>query len=104
MTRRQKTRCRFIEVCSRDVESTPFVQQPCSNPSRSPEMLGKASTRKSAYLQGFCKLQKPLAKYRAAFARRRSGVRSPSLALSILHQLQGKGRRTEGTGRNTWSS
>ena len=32
MTRRQKTRRRFIEVCSRDVESTPFVQQPCSSP------------------------------------------------------------------------
>jgi hypothetical protein len=31
MARRQRTRCRFIKVCSREIESTPFVQQPCSN-------------------------------------------------------------------------
>jgi hypothetical protein len=35
------------------------VQQLCRNPSRAPEMLGKAITQKSAHLQEFCKLQKP---------------------------------------------
>ena len=81
MTRRQKTRCRFIEVCSRDVESTPFVQQPPSNLSESPEIPGKALTQKYGNLQGFCKLVNALAKYCAAFARRRSGVRIPSAPL-----------------------
>jgi hypothetical protein len=38
------------------------VQQPCSNPSESPEMLGKVMTRDSAHLQEFCILQKPRAK------------------------------------------
>jgi hypothetical protein len=31
MTRRQRTPSRFIKVCSREIESTPLVQQPCSN-------------------------------------------------------------------------
>ena len=34
------------------------VQQPCSNPSKSPETLRKASMSKYDYLQRFCKLQK----------------------------------------------
>ena len=34
MTRRQRTRSRYIEVCSREIESTLFVQQPCSNPNK----------------------------------------------------------------------
>ena len=32
------------------------VQQPCSNQSKSPKMLGKVSTRKHDNLQAFCKL------------------------------------------------
>jgi hypothetical protein len=32
------------------------VQQPCSNPSKSPERLGKAPTKKCGGLQQFCKL------------------------------------------------
>jgi hypothetical protein len=31
------------------------VQQPCSNPSESPESSGKALHRQSANLQAFCK-------------------------------------------------
>ena len=53
----------------------------CSNPSKCSDMLGKASKRKYSCLQVFCKLQKALAKCRAAFARRRSGVRIPSAPL-----------------------
>ena len=37
------------------------VQQPCSNPSKSPETLRKAPMSKYDYLQRFCKRQKPLA-------------------------------------------
>jgi hypothetical protein len=33
-----------------------LVQQPCSNPSKSPEMLGNASMHKYGNLQEFCKL------------------------------------------------
>src|SRR5215212_6277513 len=58
-----------------------LVQEPCSNPSEHPEILRKPPQRKSASLQGFCKLWKLLANYRAAFARRRSGVRIPSAPL-----------------------
>ena len=50
------------------------VQQPCSNPSKSSEMLGKVSTQKDGYLREFCNLLKPLAKYRTAFTRQRSLV------------------------------
>jgi hypothetical protein len=81
MTRRQKTRRRFIEVCRQDVQSIPFVQQPCSNVSESPELSGKALTQKYGDLQGFCKLLNALAKYCAAFARRRAWVRIPSAPL-----------------------
>ena len=52
------------------------VQQPCSNPSKSPEMLGNSSTQKYLYLQAFCNLQKPPANYHAAFTRRRAWVRT----------------------------
>jgi hypothetical protein len=52
----------------------------CSNPSEFPEMLGKALTRKYGNLQEFRKLLNALAKYRAAFARRRGrGFESPRL-------------------------
>jgi hypothetical protein len=52
------------------------VQQPCSNPSKSPESSGKASHKKYACLQLFCKLRKGAANFLAAFARRRSVVRT----------------------------
>jgi hypothetical protein len=66
------------------------VQQPCSNPSKSPETLRNAPMGKYGNLQAFCKLQKPLAKYLAAFARRRSGVRIPSAPLLKCSNLQEK--------------
>jgi hypothetical protein len=72
------------------MQALPAVQQPCSNPSKSPEMLGNASTQKYCHLQVFCKLQKPLAKYLAAFARRRPGVRIPSAPLWNYADLQVK--------------
>jgi hypothetical protein len=77
-------------VCSREIESTPFVQQPCSNLSESSEILGKVLTQKYALLQAFCKHQKARAKYCAAFARRRSGVRLPSAPLYFYGDLQVK--------------
>jgi hypothetical protein len=36
-----------------------LVQQPCSNPSKSPETLRTAPYSKYGDLQAFCKLQKP---------------------------------------------
>jgi hypothetical protein len=69
------------------------VQQPCSNPGKSPEMLGNASTQKHRHLQVFCNLQKPLANYRAALAWRRSGVRVPSGPLYFSIDLQVKRER-----------
>ena len=68
------------------------VQQPCSNPSKSPETLRNAPMVKYGNLQAFCKLQKPLAKYLCAFARRRSGVRIPSTPLQEYRYLQVKYR------------
>jgi hypothetical protein len=46
-----------------------------------PESSEKASHKKYACLQLFCKLWKGAAKFLAAFARRRSGVRIPSAPL-----------------------
>jgi hypothetical protein len=61
------------------------VQQPCSNPSKSPELLRKASTQKYGCLQGFYKLQKPSENYRAfAFTRQRSLVRTQHRPLKKL--------------------
>jgi hypothetical protein len=77
------------------ISKTLYVQQPCSNPSKSPETSGKVSCRKYTRLQLFCKLQKCAAKYRAAFARRRSGVRIPSAPLKkcqFAGKMQGIGR------------
>src|SRR5215213_6028694 len=62
----------------------------CSNPSKYPEYLRKASTQKYRCLREFCKLQKAPAKYRAAFARRRSGFRLPSAPLQKFGNLQVK--------------
>jgi hypothetical protein len=42
-----------------------LVQQPCSNPGKSPEMLGNVSTEKIVCLREFCKPQKPLRKARS---------------------------------------
>jgi 2-keto-3-deoxy-galactonokinase len=39
-----------------DHQAISFVQQLCSNPSESPEMLRKESTQKYGYLREFCKL------------------------------------------------
>jgi hypothetical protein len=58
------------------MQAASLVQQPCSNPSKCTDMLGKASKRKYSCLQVFCKLQKPPANYRAAFTRQRSLVRT----------------------------
>jgi hypothetical protein len=66
------------------------VQQPCSNLSKSPEMLGNTPTQKCGDFQQFCKLWKPLEDYLAALAWRRSGVRVPSGPLSFSFYLQVK--------------
>jgi hypothetical protein len=60
------------------MQAVTSVQQPCSNPSKSPEMLRKrnALVQEYGYLQAFCTLKKPLANYCAAFTRQRTLVRS----------------------------
>jgi len=70
-----------------------IVQQPCSNLSKSAEMLRNASTQNYSCLQRFCKLLKDPAKHRATFARRRSGVRIPSAPLRKNKYLQVKRTR-----------
>jgi len=52
------------------------MQQPCSNPGKSPETMRTASTEKYGNLQGFCKFEKRVAIYHAAFTRQRSLVRN----------------------------
>jgi hypothetical protein len=66
------------------------VQQRCSNPGKSPEMLGKAPSSECFYLQAFCTHLKTPANLRAALAWRRSGVRVPSGPLSFSFYLQVK--------------
>src|SRR4028118_281685 len=66
------------------------VQQLCSNPGKSPEMLGKATTYKYGYLQEFCKLQEAPANHRAAFTRQRSLVRNQHRPLRKYVDLQAK--------------
>ncbi len=63
-----------------------LVQQPCSNPGKSPEMLRKELTQEYGYLREFCNLQKPTADYRAAFTRQRSLVRNQHRPPSKLLQ------------------
>src|SRR5215203_2132852 len=65
------------------------TQRVCSNPSKYPERLRKARTQKCGYLQAFCKLQKPLAKYLSALAWRRSRVRVSSGSLLKFAYLCG---------------
>ena len=67
-----------------------FVQQPCSNPSKSPAILGKVSTKKIGDLREFCKLRKPPANYRAAFTRQRSLVRNQHRPLRRTAYLSGE--------------
>jgi hypothetical protein len=66
------------------------VQQPCSNPSESPAMLGNARSEKYADLQGFCKLQKASAMCRFSLTRRRSLVRTQHRPLRKNGVLQVK--------------
>jgi hypothetical protein len=64
------------------------VQQPCSNPSKTPEMLRKAQGKESVHLQAFCKLQKSPANYHTAVTRQRSLVRSQHRPLRKSDVLQ----------------
>ena len=54
------------------------VQQPCSNPGKSIEMLGKVLSSECCHLQAFCTHLKTPANLRAALAWRRSRVRVSS--------------------------
>ena len=65
-----------------------FVQQPCSNPGKSPEMLRKATKHKSGYLREFCKFQKAPANRRTAFTRQRSLVRNQHRPLRSMLQRE----------------
>jgi hypothetical protein len=71
------------------------VQQPCINPSKSPEMLRKVPKQKYDDLQVFCKLQNSPANYRAAFTRQRSLVRTQHRPLLKYVVLQVERKRTE---------
>jgi len=57
----------------------------CSNPSESPEMSRIASKTKGFHSQEFCKLQKPLANYRTAFARTGNAYRIGAGPCLMLH-------------------
>jgi hypothetical protein len=68
-------------------------------------MLGKALTQKYDNLQGFCKLPNALEKYRAAFARRRSGVRIPSTPLkNELLDVFGLPKSNRPVLRDSWTT
>jgi hypothetical protein len=69
------------------------VQQPCSNPSKSPEMQRNALVQKYDDLQQFCKHQKSPANYRAAFTQQRSLVRTQHRSLVKGGVLQVKRQR-----------
>ena len=81
---------RQIEIRLQTGQRTPVVQQPCSNPSKSPERLGNESTQKYVDLQQFCKLWKRLENDLAALAWRRPGVQVPSGPLEKVVILQAK--------------
>jgi hypothetical protein len=66
------------------------VQQPCSNPSKYPEMPGNVSLQEYGNLQAFCKLQKRPANYHAAFTRQRSLVRTQHCPLKKYLQIYRK--------------
>jgi hypothetical protein len=73
------------------------VQQPCSNPSKSPERLRKTPTQKCSDFQQFCKIWKPVETYLAALAWRRSRVRVSSGPLRESRFLQSKLTRSKKT-------
>ena len=73
-----------------DARAVTSVQQPCSNPSKSPEILRKVTSSECLYLQVFCTHLKTPANLRAALAWRRSGVRVPSGPRSLSVDLQVK--------------
>jgi hypothetical protein len=85
------------------MQTLPAVQQPCSNPSKYPEMSRNVFKAKYVYLQVFYKLQKPLENYRAAFTRQRPLVRSQhrplakSSVLQVYTEAQDKARIDLGT-------
>jgi hypothetical protein len=64
------------------MQAVTAVQQPCSNPSKSPETSRKVLSSEYRHLQGFCTHLKTPANLRGALAWRRSGVRVPSGPLS----------------------
>ena len=66
------------------------MQQPCSNPSESPERLRNAPTQKCGDFQQFCKFWKCLENYLGALAWRRTGVQVPSGPRSFSVDLQVK--------------
>ena len=67
-------------------------QRLCSNPSKSPEMLGNTPTQKCGDFQQFCKLWKPLENQLGALAWRRTRVRVSSGPLRKGSVLQVKCR------------
>ena len=81
------------------MHTLPAVQQPCSNPSKSPENLGKVFSKENRYLQEFCKLQNAPANYHTAFTRQRSLVRSQHRPLTKTAVLQVKRRLTNASVR-----
>ena len=75
------------------------VQQPCSNPSKSPEMLRKVLSSECCHLQAFCTHLKIPANLRAALAWRRSRVRVSSGPLQKTYRFAGKtSRARDGAG------
>jgi hypothetical protein len=80
------------------MQALPAVQQRCSNPGKSPEMLGKAPSSECCYLQAFCTHLKTPANLRAALAWRRPGVRVPSGPPHCCFYLHEKRERSKRTG------
>jgi hypothetical protein len=77
------------------MQTVTSVQQPCSNPSKSPEMLRKAPSSECCHLQAFCTHLKTPANLRGALAWRRSGVQVPSGPLLFYGDLQVKREEQE---------
>src|SRR5215213_10336892 len=72
------------------MQAVTSVQQPCSNPSKSPETSGKVLLAECCYLQAVCTHLKDSANLRAALAWRRPGVRVSSGPLPFCGDLQVK--------------
>src|SRR5215203_4138752 len=75
------------------MQAVTSVQQPCSNPSKSPDTSRKVLSSEYRHLQGFCTHLKTPANLRGALAWRRSGVRVPSGPLPFSFYLQVKRER-----------